>query len=203
MSTTIFKKLLEIKKEVPYLKKDKKGFNYTYVTPTQVCATINPLLIKQGLFLQTSIIDSKSYEVAVPTKNDPHKKEWKFDLDIVFSWIDVETGERVDIPWKSSGCNGEDKGLGSALTYAERYFLLKQFNIPTDNDDPDAFQNKYTVFEATQDQWNEANELIKGSTLDANGRQIATDALSNAGNLVDWQKIIVGLRKRQVVPAQQ
>jgi hypothetical protein len=147
MSTVIYKKLLEIKKKVPYLQKDKKGFNYTYVTPTQVCATLNPLLNECGLILITNIIDSKSYEVSVPTKNDPNKREWKFDLDIIFTWADVETGDRVDIAWKSSGCNGEDKGLGSALTYAERYFMLKQFNIPTDNDDPDNFQNKYATEE--------------------------------------------------------
>jgi hypothetical protein len=144
MSTAIYKKLLEIKKKVPYLQKDKKGFNYTYVTPTAVCATINPIMNELGLLLITNVIDSKSYEIPVPTKNDPHKKEWKFDLDFIFTWVDVETGERVDIPWKASGCNGEDKGLGSALTYAERYFLLKQFNIPTDNDDPDNFQDKFT-----------------------------------------------------------
>lgn len=34
------------------------------------------------------------------------------------------------------------EGIGKALTYAEKYFLLKQFNIPTDNDDPDSFQQR-------------------------------------------------------------
>lgn len=143
MSTTIYKKLLAIKKAVPYLQKDKKGFNYSYVTPTQVNATINPLMIEHGLLLITNVIDSKSYPIQIETKNGT-KTEWKFDLDFIFSWVDVETGEKVDIPWKASGCNGEDKGLGSALTYAERYFILKQFNIPTDSDDPDNFQDKYT-----------------------------------------------------------
>lgn len=34
--------------------------------------------------------------------------------------------------------NNWDKSLGSAITYAERYFLLKQFHIATDKDDVDA-----------------------------------------------------------------
>ena len=34
--------------------------------------------------------------------------------------------------------NNWDKGLGSALTYGERYFLLKFFHIATDKDDVDA-----------------------------------------------------------------
>ena len=143
MSTVIYKKLLEIKKKVPYLKKDKDSYSYSYTTPTAVLGTINPLLNEAGLLLITNIIESKSYEIAAPTKKDPEKREWKFDLDFIFTWVDVETGDRVDIPWKASGVNGEDKGLGSAMTYAERYFMLKQFNIPTDSDDPDGFQDKY------------------------------------------------------------
>ena len=38
--------------------------------------------------------------------------------------------------------NAWDKGLGSALTYGERYFLLKFFHIQTDYDDVDARQDE-------------------------------------------------------------
>lgn len=38
--------------------------------------------------------------------------------------------------------NGFEKGLGSALTYAERYFLLKYFHIATDEDDIDNPERK-------------------------------------------------------------
>jgi hypothetical protein len=34
--------------------------------------------------------------------------------------------------------NAFDKGYGSALTYGERYYLLKTFHIATDRDDVDA-----------------------------------------------------------------
>ena len=34
------------------------------------------------------------------------------------------------------------KAHGTALTYAERYFLMKFFNIPTDEDDADAKQKQ-------------------------------------------------------------
>ena len=138
----IYQKLLKVKETVPYLKKDKKGYNYTYVTPSQLFATINPILIEQGLLLVTNVISSTSKEI-ITGKGEKQKTEWKYDLDFVFDWVDAETGEKISIPWKASGVNGEDKGLGSALTYAERYFILKQFNIPTDDDDPDSFQDKF------------------------------------------------------------
>ena len=137
----IYQKLLQAKKKVPYLQKNKKNFQYTYVSPSNVFATINPILNDLGLILITSVVNSKSQRIEIETKNGI-KKEWLYDLDILFSWVDTETGEKLDIPFKASGCNGEEKGLGSALTYAERYFVLKQFNIPTDDDDPDAFDKK-------------------------------------------------------------
>ena len=54
-----------------------------------------------------------------------------------FTWIDVENGEKDEIFFGANGQNDWDKGVGSALTYAERYFLLKFFHIATDEDDID------------------------------------------------------------------
>ena len=150
----VYRKLLEVKKKVPYIQKDKAGFNYKYATPSAVFGVINPILNEIGLILITDVIESKSYEIAPKTDKQGKLKaaEWKFDLNFIFHWVDVETGEKVSIPWSASGCNGDDKGLGSALTYAERYFVLKQFNIPTDEDDPDAFQDKHMSAEDKKEQ---------------------------------------------------
>jgi hypothetical protein len=58
-------------------------------------------------------------------------------------WVDTESGESYTIPWYGQGVDlAGEKGVGKALTYAEKYFILKQFNIPTDKDDPDSFQDK-------------------------------------------------------------
>ena len=54
-----------------------------------------------------------------------------------FTWIDCETGEKDENLFGANGQNDWEKGLGSALTYAERYFLLKFFHIATDADDID------------------------------------------------------------------
>jgi hypothetical protein len=54
-----------------------------------------------------------------------------------FTWIDTEIGEKDENLFGANGQNDWDKGVGSALTYAERYFLLKYFHIATDEDDID------------------------------------------------------------------
>lgn len=61
-----------------------------------------------------------------------------------FTWIDTESGEQDVNLFGANGQNDWEKGLGSALTYAERYFLLKFFHIATDKDDVDNEQRKKT-----------------------------------------------------------
>jgi len=47
------------------------------------------------------------------------------------------------VNWYAQGIDlAGEKGPGKALTYAEKYFLLKFFNIATSADDPDTFQKK-------------------------------------------------------------
>ena len=68
-----------------------------------------------------------------------------------FTWVDCETGEKDVNLFGANGQNDWDKGVGSALTYAERYFLLKYFNIATDEDDIDNDQRKTSApIEATK-----------------------------------------------------
>ena len=59
-----------------------------------------------------------------------------------FTWIDTESGEKDENLFGANGQNDWEKGLGSALTYAERYFLLKYFHIATDEDDIDNPERK-------------------------------------------------------------
>ena len=77
-------------------------------------------------------------------------KEWggKPKIEILskvmmkFTWIDSATGEKDENSFGANGQNDWDKGVGSALTYAERYFLLKYFHINTDEDDIDNPERK-------------------------------------------------------------
>ena len=138
----IYAKLLEVKKAVPYLKKDDKTYQYTYATPEAVLGTLNPLLNAQGIFLKTEVIDSKSDRIDTKDKNGVHQENL-YHLKMRYTWIDTESGENIEQLFEASGCNGEEKGLGSALTYAERYFMLKTFNIPTGDDDPDRHNRVY------------------------------------------------------------
>lgn len=133
----IYKKLLELQKSVVGLMKDKKGNSYDYISGDKLLGIVRPKMDELGLLLTTDVLESNYERQEYDTKNG-HKSEMFCSLRLRFTWIDAETGETLPVEWASSGMNGFDKGLGSALTYAERYFLLKQLHVATDKDDVDA-----------------------------------------------------------------
>jgi hypothetical protein len=133
---SIYKKLLEIQKEVNGLKKDKKAFGFDYVTGGKLLSFIKPLMNESGLLLKQEITSIENVRQNYSTKNGT-KEEILSKVMMMFTWIDVETGEKDENTFGANGQNGWDKGVGSALTYAERYFILKYFHISTDEDDID------------------------------------------------------------------
>ena len=138
----IYQKLLDVQKEILGLSKDKKtggnGFaGYEYVTGNKLLSYLKPILNKQGLILKQEVVKVEKERIDYYLKNGNGKSEILYSVWQKFTWIDTETGERDENEFFASGMNEWEKGLGSALTYAERYFLLKYFHIATDEDDID------------------------------------------------------------------
>lgn len=138
---SIYKKLLTVQTAVKGLGKDKKSYGYDYVTGNKLLNFIKPILNEQGLILKQEI-SSVDTEVVNYSSKQGEKIEVLYKVWLDFTWVDVETGEKDVNKFFATGMNGFEKGLGSALTYAERYFLLKYFHIATDEDDIDNPERK-------------------------------------------------------------
>ena len=132
----LFQKLLEIQKTVVGLGKDSKSFGYQYVSGSKVLEHIKPMMNELGIILKQEVLDIENTRQDYTTKSGS-KSEILTKARMMFTWIDCETGERDENYFAANGQNDWEKGLGSALTYAERYFLLKYFHISTDEDDID------------------------------------------------------------------
>ncbi len=132
----IYQKLLTIQQKVSGLGKDKKGNNFEYVTGNKVLEHIKPLMNELGLILKPEILSIDNVRQDYQTRNGS-KSEINSKVMMRFTWIDTATGERDENLFGANGQNDWDKGVGSALTYGERYFLLKFFHIATDEDDID------------------------------------------------------------------
>ena len=137
----IYQKLLSIQQKINGLGKDKSTYNYKYVTGDKLLGEIKPMMNNLGLLLKQEVLSIENTRQDYSTAKG-NKSEILSKVMMKFTWIDTETGEKDENLFGANGQNDWEKGLGSALTYAERYFLLKYFHIATDEDDIDNDQRK-------------------------------------------------------------
>lgn len=160
--TGIYKKLHNIQKEVKGLSKDKKSHNFSYVTGNKLLSFIKPLMDENGLILKQEILEIENTRQDYKTKNG-EKSEILSKVMMRFTWIDIETGETDVNLFGANGQNDWEKGLGSALTYAERYFILKYFHIATDEDDIDNPDRKTKETQPKEEAPKQADKLALAS----------------------------------------
>lgn len=152
----IYQKLLAVRKSVSYLQKENTGYQYKYVSSSQVLAAVRIATNEQGLILIPRIVSQKISTMEKKGQNKVSLQRFT-ELEMTYTWVNAdEPGEKIECPWSAQGVDDSEKGLGKALTYAEKYFLLKFFLIPTDADDPDCFQKKTEEQQANRDRGNKA-----------------------------------------------
>jgi hypothetical protein len=135
----IYQKLIEVRKSCEYLKKDNAGFQFKYVSSSQTLGTLRAAMDTHQLLLVPRVTSHETRDHT--TKKGEH--EYFTIATMSFTWINAEKPEeQIECPWLGQGLDNGEKGVGKAMTYAEKYFLLKFFNIATDKDDPDSFQKK-------------------------------------------------------------
>jgi hypothetical protein len=137
----IYQKLIEVRKSVPYLKKDNAGFQFKYVSSSQTLGSLREAMDEQGLLLIPRVISTEVRDHT--TRKGDH--EYFSIFNMTFTWVNAEKPEEtIECSWCGHGLDDGEKGVGKALTYSEKYFLLKFFNIATDKDDPDSLQKQET-----------------------------------------------------------
>lgn len=132
----LFEKLLEMQKAVDTLIKDGKNTSdrYDFASDESVLDRFRPLMDENKLLLIPVVTSAQLHEGTTKSGTSRYLTE----LSLTMIWHDIESGERLEVPWYAQGVDlAGEKGVGKALTYAEKYFLLKFFHVPTKKDDPD------------------------------------------------------------------
>jgi len=187
----LYQKLAEIQSKVLGLGKDKdtssqynpKG--YKYVTGSKVLENVKPLMVELGIILKQEVLSIENVRQDYAVKSG-QKSEILSKVMMRFTWVDVDSGDKDENLFGANGQNDWDKGVGSALTYAERYFLLKYFHINTDEDDIDNPERK------TQ----EESQPLSNEQKIRNAKD-----LSNLAEI--WKSIPPGLEKDALMPAKE
>lgn len=144
----IHQKLVEVKKSITGFSKGSKAGsgNYTgyeYVSGSQVLRAIKGKMDELGVLLipevdyETMKWEKHNYK----TKNGNEKTDFIITMKMNYTWVNAEDPQdKITIPWVCIGQQTDDiaKAVGTAMTYNERYFLLKFLGLPTDEDDADA-----------------------------------------------------------------
>lgn len=184
----LYQKLALIQSEVKGLGKDKAGNNYKYVTGSKVLEAIKPIMIKHDILLKQEVISIENVRQDYTLKSGSAKSEILSKVMMRFTWIDCETGDKDENLFGANGQNDWDKGVGSALTYAERYFLLKYFHINTDEDDIDNPERKEEELKEAEFLAKQQAEQLEANKLEQERQlQIKLD-LDSAGTLEELAK---------------
>lgn len=160
----LFQKIADVKANIDGFTKDAKSYNYSYVSGSQVLHRIRNKMIENNLLLvpKTSEENYKQIDVTRFNKKAGREittSEFIVEMKLTYVWINADKPEeQFEVTFYAVGQQDDvSKAHGTALTYAERYFLMKFFNIPTDEDDADAKQKQERYATSS----NQLKELLK------------------------------------------
>ena len=138
----IFKRLSQITSEITAVAKNLNvGWgksSYKAVGEADVLAAVKPIESKNGVYsypYSREIIESA---ILTSAKADGTESKQQFlRVKTVYRFVNVDNpADYVDITTYGDGVDSQDKAPGKAMTYGDKYALLKAYKIIT-GDDPD------------------------------------------------------------------
>ena len=127
-----------------------KTSSYKAVSERDILDAVKPLEAKYGVYsypagrtiLESNLLESES------TYNNQTTKKTTFMTRIatVYRFVNIEKpDEYIETTTFAEGIDSQDKGSGKAMTYADKYALMKAYKIST-GDDPDATASEDTQY---------------------------------------------------------
>ncbi len=176
----IYQKLLKITEELKTVEKNlsvpvTKNNSYKAVGERDVLDAVKPLEVKYGVYsyaYDRKVIDSGEL---VSTRKDYQTGEYHdikqlyLRLEVTYRFINVNNpNEYIDIKTYGDGIDTGDKATGKAMTYADKYALLKAYKISTGEDpdqEPSDELKKLSTEKATPKQISMLLDNYKGEAL--------------------------------------
>jgi hypothetical protein len=199
----IYEKLLKITEELGYVAKNLSvGNQYKAVGEGDVLAAVKPLEIKHGVYSHPLSREIVFQDVLEEDKGTYTKTTFFMRVKTTYRFVNVDLpSEFVDIDTFGDGVDSLDKAPGKAMTYADKYALLKAYKIQT-GDDPDQHHSKDTQVKKvkglsgakiTMPQIDKIQQLIKEKKIDSDRmKKFYKVATIQELNYVQAEQIIKG-----------
>ena len=150
MADNIYKKMSAITAELTAVAKNLNvGIGkaaYKAVGEADVLAAVKPLEEKHGVYsypysrkiVEADLVTTTSeYQGKVTEKTNRYLR-----IETVYRFVNIDNPEEyIDITTYGDGIDPQDKAVGKAMTYSDKYALLKAYKIIT-GEDPDQFKSE-------------------------------------------------------------
>lgn len=142
MSKNIFQKMAEITNELGTVSKNlnvavNKTASYKAVSEVDILNAVKPLEYKHGVYSyphETNIINQ---EIVTTKTQYGDRDNYFIRLERIYRFVNVEDPkDYIEVKSYGDGIDTGDKATGKAMTYADKYALMKAYKIST-GDDPD------------------------------------------------------------------
>ena len=141
----IYQKMLlataQIEKVAKNLKVEMGRGSYKAVSEADVLAAVKPIECEHGIYsypVARNLIETATLTTSKEYNGNKTESNQLFmRLETVYRFVNTEKpDEFIDITTYGDGIDSGDKAPGKAMTYADKYALLKAYKIET-GDDPD------------------------------------------------------------------
>lgn len=151
----IFQKMSAVTNELQTVAKNLvvstgKNNSYKAVSERDIIDAVKPLEIKHGIYsypFDRQIIESQTLDSESEYQGKVTKKTTFFSrIKTIYRFVNVDKpDEYIDMVTFAEGIDPQDKGSGKAMTYADKYALMKAYKIST-GDDPDQNASEETHY---------------------------------------------------------
>lgn len=130
-----------------------KGKGYKAVSERDVIDAVKPLELKHGVYsypAERVILESETLESESTYNGNTTKRTTFFErVQTTYRFVNVDNpADFVETTTFAEGIDSQDKGSGKAMTYADKYALMKMYKIST-GDDPDQTASEETSYTRT------------------------------------------------------
>ncbi|PTJ79279.1 ERF family protein [Staphylococcus kloosii] len=189
----LYQKIADVKANIDGFTKDTKGYNFSYVSGSQILHRIRTKMIEHNLLLVPNTTNEQWTTHSYKNKKGHEVIDFVVEMDLNYKWINADKPEeQLDISYHAFGQQSDiSQAHGTALTYAERYFLMKFFNIPTDEDDADAKekQDKYSKVDPKNVKTLEDKIEMFSQLMQSNGKDVPPDKIKAQLNIKDINQL--------------
>ena len=138
----IFEKMSAITSEITAVAKNLNvgwgSQSYKAVGEADVLAAVKPIEAKYRIYSYPYSRNTEESAVLTTAKKDGSESKQQFlRISTIYRFVDMDKPDSyIDITTYGDGVDTQDKAPGKAMTYADKYALLKAYKIIT-GDDPD------------------------------------------------------------------